>query len=271
MVLIGMAWVRATTISVFWQKSGCLWILSKWAIKQQIYLNSIIHRWTVVSYPGCVGGERRLSPPTQPGYEAKVDRNTEIVKVDLPRLWISRVSSGSSGLWSLVRTQALRACCPGKWALGLLTAVRKTSQEKQPGSSVVVAISSVHAYILPKPQNTYVVKWRPRCVVLLKIKLLNMSLEWVIASQCIHHTPYSVYLKGHISCYSNIVVNCQPNSERKQWHSPKTAVESPTFATKMLSCLNITVETVVPAVLRSPILFLFHVPVKPMVHWCTPT
>ena len=170
MVLIGMAWVRATTISVFWQKSGCLRILSKWAIKQQIYLNSIIHRWTVVSYPSCVGGERRLSPPTQPGYEAKVDRNTEIAKVDLPRLWISRVSSGSSGLWSLVRTQALRACCPGKWALGLLTAVRKTSQEKQPGSSVVVAISSVHAYMLPKPQNTYVVKWRPRCVVLLKIK-----------------------------------------------------------------------------------------------------
>lgn len=31
----------------------------------------------------------------------------------------------------------------------------------------------------------------------------------------------------------------------------------------MLSCRNITVETVVPAVLRSPILFLFHVPVKP--------
>lgn len=77
------------------------------------------------------------------------------------------------------------------------------------------------------------------------------------------HTIQCVLERTHISCYSNIVVNCQPNSERKQWHSPKTAVESPTFATKMLSCLNITVETVVPAVLRSPILFLFHVPVKP--------
>ena len=36
-----------------------------------------MHRWTVASYLGHVGGERCLSPPTRPGYEAKVDRNTD--------------------------------------------------------------------------------------------------------------------------------------------------------------------------------------------------
>ena len=41
-------------------------------------------RWTTSRlYPGCVGGERRLSPPTQPGYEATVyvDVTTMSIKV----------------------------------------------------------------------------------------------------------------------------------------------------------------------------------------------
>ena len=80
----------------------------------------------------------------------------------------------------------------------------------------------------------------------------------------VHSSSYTKLCVFDISCYGNIVVNCHPNCKwKQQWHSPKTAVESPTLATKMLSCRNITVETVVPAVLRSPILFLFHVPVKP--------
>ena len=35
-------------------------------------------------------------------------------------------------------------------------------------------------------------------------------------------------------------------------------VESPTFATKIWFCLKMMIEAVVPAVLRSPILFVFH-------------
>ena len=40
---------------------------------------------------------------------------------------------------------------------------------------------------------------------------------------------------------------------------PSTTVESPTLATMIWSCLKITMEAVVPAVLKSPVLDLFQV------------
>ena len=79
---------------------------------------------------------------------------------NIPRFSTCLVSSGSSGLWSLVNTLAMTACCPGLPALGL--------------------------------------------------------------------------------------------------HSAKTAVESPTLATKMWFCRKMIVDAVVPAVLRSPILLVFQ-------------
>lgn len=55
------------------------------------------------------------------------------------------------------------------------------------------------------------------------------------------------------------MTGCWPGFPAFGLVSANTAVESPTLATKMWFCLKMTVDAVVPAVLRSPILLVFHV------------
>ena len=51
---------------------------------------------------------------------------------------------------------------------------------------------------------------------------------------------------------------CCPGRPALGFVSASTAVESPTLATKMQFWRKMMVEAVVPAVLRSPILLVFH-------------
>ena len=80
--LIGLAWVR----SVFWQKSGCLRILLKWAIKQRIYLN-LYHAQVDSSLGTQAVWEEKDVFLLPHGLGTRLRwTETLIVKVNLPRL-----------------------------------------------------------------------------------------------------------------------------------------------------------------------------------------
>ena len=149
--------------------------------------------------------------------------------VFLPKLSINWVSDGSSGLWSLVRTWAKTAGSSGICPYGLLTAM-----------CCVCMCVCVCVYTI-------------LCVVVYMFTFVCVRIVMCVWCVYVRERETEGERKGEEG--TRFCVN------KLSACVPRTAVESPTFATKILSCRKMTAEAVVPAVLGSPILFGFQVPV----------